>query len=41
MLGGSLASTTGAWSIGVNYDYLRGNNGSISQEGTLTLVGRI
>jgi outer membrane autotransporter protein len=41
VLGGSLASTTGAWSIGVNYDYLRGNNGSISQEGTLTLVGRI
>jgi hypothetical protein len=41
VLGGSLATTTGAWSIGVNYDYLRGNNGSISQVGTLTLVGRI
>ncbi|MBV9571031.1 MAG: autotransporter domain-containing protein [Alphaproteobacteria bacterium] len=41
VLGGSLATTTGAWSIGVNYDYLRGNNGSVSQEGTITLVGRI
>jgi hypothetical protein len=41
VLGGSLATTTGAWSVGVNYDYLRGNNGSISQVGTLTLVGRI
>lgn len=41
VLGGSLATTTGAWSIGVNYDYLRGNNGSVSQVGTLTLVGRI
>jgi uncharacterized protein with beta-barrel porin domain len=39
--GGSLAATTGAWSIGVNYDYIRGNNGSVSQEGTISLVGRI
>jgi len=41
VLGGSLATTTGAWSLGVNYDYLRGNNGSVSQVGTLTLVGRL
>jgi hypothetical protein len=41
VLGGSLAATTGAWSIGVNYDYLRGSGGSISQVGTLTLLGRI
>jgi outer membrane autotransporter protein len=41
VLGGSLATTTGAWSVGVNYDYLRGNNGTVSQVGTLTLVGRI
>ncbi|HSC18603.1 MAG TPA: autotransporter outer membrane beta-barrel domain-containing protein [Rhizomicrobium sp.] len=41
VLGGSVAATTGAWSIGINYDYLRGNNGSVSQEGTLSLIGRI
>jgi hypothetical protein len=41
VLGGSLAATTGAWSVGLNYDYLRGNNGSVSQVGTVTLVGRI
>lgn len=39
--GASIAITTGAWSLGVNYDYLRGQNGAVSQTGTLTLVGRI
>lgn len=39
--GASIAITTGAWSLGVNYDYLRGQNGSVSQAGTVTLVGRI
>ncbi|MFL5236094.1 MAG: autotransporter domain-containing protein [Rhizomicrobium sp.] len=41
VLGGSLAATTGAWSIGLNYDYLRGDDGSVSQAGTITLLGRI
>ncbi|MBV9062845.1 MAG: autotransporter domain-containing protein [Alphaproteobacteria bacterium] len=41
VLGGSIAATTGAWSVGLNYDYLRGNNGAVSQVGGLTLVGRI
>jgi hypothetical protein len=41
VFGGSLAVTTGAWSLGLNYDYLRGNSGAVSQAGTLTLVGRI
>jgi hypothetical protein len=41
ILGGTLAATTGAWSIGLNYDYLRGTHGSVSQVGTLTLLGRI
>jgi Autotransporter beta-domain len=46
VLGASLATTTGAWSIGLNYDYLRGVGSpdakdSVSQTGTLTLVGRI
>jgi hypothetical protein len=41
VFGGSVAATTGAWSIGLNYDYLRGDDGSISQAGTVTLLGRI
>lgn len=32
---------TDTWHLGVNYDYLRGNNGSVSQVGTITLLGRI
>ncbi len=39
--GGSLAVTTDTWSLGLNYDYLRGTNGAVSQTGTLTLIGRI
>ncbi len=39
--GGGLAVTTGAWSLGVNYDYIRGTKGAVSQTGTITLVGRI
>jgi hypothetical protein len=44
--GGSVATTTGAWSIGINYDYVKGMGmplakETISQSGTLTLVGRI
>jgi Autotransporter beta-domain len=46
VLGASIATTTGAWSIGLNYDYIRGlgNGGgkdSVTQDGTITLVGRI
>lgn len=41
VLGGGLATTTGAWSIGINYDYIRGNQGPTEQSGLLTLVGRI
>ncbi len=46
VLGGSIAATTGAWSIGLNYDYIRGlgNGGghdNVTQSGTITLVGRI
>ncbi|HEY1631659.1 MAG TPA: autotransporter domain-containing protein [Rhizomicrobium sp.] len=44
--GGSISTTTGAWSIGLNYDYVRGlgNGGgkdAVTQSGTITLVGRI
>ena len=39
--GASLSATTDVWSVGLHYDYLRGQNGSVSQTGTVTLVGRI
>lgn len=46
IVGGSIATTTGAWSIGLNYDYLRGVGSTVakdstSQSGMITLVGRI
>ncbi len=37
----TLGAGTDTWSLGVNYDWIRGNNGSTSQVGTLTLLGRI
>jgi hypothetical protein len=37
----SLGAGTDTWQFGVNYDWIRGNNGSTSQVGTLTLLGRI
>ena len=41
--GGGFAVTTGAWSIGLNYDYVRGEGGTggINQTATLSLIGRI
>lgn len=43
VFGAGLAVTTDAWSVGVNYDYLRGFGGTkgTSQDAMLTLVGRI
>ncbi len=43
VLGGGFAVTTGAWSLGLNYDYKRGvgGTGGTDQTGTLTLLGRI
>ncbi|MES2295188.1 MAG: autotransporter outer membrane beta-barrel domain-containing protein [Pseudomonadota bacterium] len=37
----TLGAGTDTWSLGVNYDWIRGNNGSTTQIGTLTLLGRI
>jgi hypothetical protein len=37
----SLGAGTDTWHLGVNYDWIRGNNGSTTQVGTLTLLGRI
>lgn len=41
LAGGGLALSTGAWSIGLSFDYLRASSGNTSEEGTLTLLGRI
>jgi hypothetical protein len=37
----SLGAHTDTWELGVNYDWVRGNNGSTTQVGTLTVLGRI
>ena len=39
--GFSLGTGTDAWNLGVNYDWIRGNNASTTQVGTITLLGRI
>ncbi len=39
--GVTVQATTGTWSMGLNFDYIRGNGGSVSQVGTLSLLGRI
>lgn len=41
ILGLSLGAHTDTWELGVNYDWVRGNNGSTTQVGTLTVLGRI
>ncbi len=41
VLGGGLATTTGDWSIGINYDFVRSGSGPTQQSGILTLIGRI
>jgi outer membrane autotransporter protein len=43
VLGGGLATTTGAWSVGISYDYVKGfgSTNSLNQIGTFTIVGRM
>jgi outer membrane autotransporter protein len=41
VLGGGFAVTTGAWSINLNYDYLKTGNGPTEQSGIISIVGRI
>jgi hypothetical protein len=41
LAGFSLGAGTDTWHLGVNYDWIRGNNASTTQIGTLTLLGRI
>jgi hypothetical protein len=41
VLGGSLASTTDTWTLGLNFDFVKGSNGIFEEVGTLNLLGRI
>ncbi|MDE2265995.1 MAG: autotransporter domain-containing protein [Alphaproteobacteria bacterium] len=41
VVGGSLATTTDAWSLGFNFDLVKGTNGVFEQVGTISLLGRI
>jgi hypothetical protein len=41
ILGLGLGAGTDTWHLGVNYDWIRGNNGSTTQVGILTVLGRI
>ena len=41
LLGVSLGAGTDTWHLGVNYDWLRGSNGSTTQVGTISVLGRI
>ena len=41
LLGVSLGAGTDTWHVGVNYDWLRGSNGSTTQVGIISVLGRI
>jgi outer membrane autotransporter protein len=41
LAGFGLSGGTDTWNIGINYDWIRGNNASTTQVGTITLLGRI
>lgn len=41
LAGFSLGASSETWSLGLNYDWLRGEHGSTTQVGTISLLGRI
>ncbi len=41
LLGVSLGAGTDTWHVGINYDWLRGDNGSTTQVGIISVLGRI
>ena len=41
IVGLGLGASTDTWQLGVNYDWIRGNNGSTTQVGIITVLGRI
>jgi hypothetical protein len=38
---GGVAVSTGAWSLGLSFDYLKAGSGNTAEQGTITLLGRI
>jgi hypothetical protein len=41
ILGLSLGAGTDSWHLGVNYDWIHGDNGSVTQVGIISVLGRI
>jgi uncharacterized protein YhjY with autotransporter beta-barrel domain len=41
VLGSSISTTTDTWTLGFNFDLVKGNNGAFQQVGTLHILGRI
>jgi hypothetical protein len=41
VVGGGLAVSTGAWSLGFDFDYLKAGSGNTAEQGSITLLGRI
>ena len=41
VLGGTISATTDTWTLGLNYDWVRGSNGAFEQVGTVNILGRI
>lgn len=41
VLGASLAATTNTWTLGLNFDFVKGSNGAFQQVATVHLLGRI
>lgn len=41
VLGGTLSTTTDTWTIGLNFDLVKGSNGVFQQVATVNLLGRI
>jgi uncharacterized protein with beta-barrel porin domain len=39
--GATLAASTDTWSMGLNFDWVRGSHGSTTEVGTVSLLGRI
>lgn len=41
VLGGTIAATTDTWTLGLNFDFVKGGNGVFQQTATVNIVGRI
>jgi hypothetical protein len=41
VLGGSISTTTDTWTLGLNFDLVKGSGGAFQQVGTVHILGRI